>query len=59
MQDWFTNSMTVKLDRVRRCKPSDQNPHEFHEKWLDALGDMAQNHLKWHWCIHFMSPRRS
>ncbi|CAH8651266.1 unnamed protein product [Schistosoma intercalatum] len=48
-------SLTSSLSHVGRCRLLGWGPRDYHNQWLETLGDMAQNRSQWRRCIHSLS----
>ncbi|VDP70876.1 unnamed protein product [Schistosoma mattheei] len=48
-------SLTCSLSHVSRCRLFDWGPPDFRNRWLETLGDMAQNRSQWRRCTHYLS----
>nr|AAX30582.2 SJCHGC05284 protein [Schistosoma japonicum] len=57
---WYQSmkSLTIGLSHVNRYKLPGWGPRDGRNKWLETLGDMAQNRLQWRRCIHSLSSSK-
>ncbi|VDP28685.1 unnamed protein product, partial [Schistosoma curassoni] len=54
---WYQclKTLTSSLSRVGRCRLLGWGTRDFRNRWLETLGDMAQNRSQWRRCMHSLS----